>query len=139
VFDYQNVKEYLDGSGQAGGPLVTTNNLDFRSDFRIFNSDGNKTIKAMNTPQTFEDVCFKIFERMINTVPKNVTLSKNVVGPRLWITIESHLDLSQTGSVLYSGTIATHSRNGSPEKASYTYGTSAGKKIGPNLTNVGCE
>jgi hypothetical protein len=137
-FDNLNIAEYLNGSGHAGGPLVKTNNTDFRSDFRIFNSDGNTTITAMNTPQTFEDTCFDIFERMINTVPKEVKLSTNAVGPRPWITIETQLDPSPNGEVLYSGTIATHSHNGSPDQASYYYGTAGGGKTNPRLTNVGC-
>lgn len=137
-FDNLNIAEYLNGSGQAGGPLATINNTDFRSDFRIFNSDGNTTIIAMNTPQTFEDTRFNVFERMINTVPKEVQLSTKAVGPRLWITIETHLDLSPNGEVLYSGTVVTHSRNGSTDQASYYYGTAGGGKTNPKLTSVGC-
>lgn len=75
--------------------------------------------------QSFEDACFTVFEKMINTVPKTVTLSTDLVGPRPWILMESHLDLSSTGVVQYSGNITTNSRfNPSvPTTATYVYGT----------------
>jgi hypothetical protein len=136
IFDNVGVNEYLNGSGQAGGPLVTTANKTFQSDLRIFTSDHNLTIKAMASPQAFEDTCFTIFEKMINTVPSGTVLS-DPIGPRPWITMESHLDLSPTGAVQYSGTIATHSWNGFPPTASYYYGTVGGGNTGPKTSEAG--
>ncbi|TVY15916.1 WSC domain-containing protein [Lachnellula arida] len=140
VFDAVGVNEYLNGSGQAGGPLVTTQNKTFRSDLRIFNSDSNATIKAMaSSTQSFEDACFTVFEKMINTVPKTVTLSTDLVGPRPWILMESHLDLSSTGAVQYSGNITTKSRfNPSvPTTATYGYGTSGGEDPVSHTSDAG--
>lgn len=132
------MNEYLNGSGQAGGPLVTTSNVIFRSDLRIFSSDKNATIKAMSSAQAFENTCFNIFQRMINTVPKGVTLS-GVIGPRPWILKESHLDLSPSGQVQYSGTIVTQSKaaGAAPATASYTYGTTGGGNTGPKSSSPG--
>ena len=72
VWDPTNLQEYLNGTGKAGGPLVTTTNITFQSDLRLFNNtDGNKTVKAMAVSQkTFENTCFPIFQKMIDTVPK---------------------------------------------------------------------
>jgi hypothetical protein len=66
---------------------------------------------------------------MINTVPKNVTLSAPI-GPRQWILIESHLDISATGAVLYSGTAATYSWGPVPNQATYVYNTNTGGNTG---------
>ncbi|TVY92382.1 WSC domain-containing protein [Lachnellula willkommii] len=140
VFDAVGVNEYLNGLGQAGGPLVTAQNETFRSDLRIFNSDSNDTIKAMaSSTQSFEDACFTVFEKMINTVPKTVTLSTDLVGPRPWILMESHLDLSSTGAVQYSGNITTNSRfNPSvPTTATYAYGTSGGEDPVSHTSDAG--
>lgn len=117
--------------------MVTTTNTTFQSDARIFKSDGNATIKAMATSQTsFENTCFKIFEKMINTVPSTVTLS-DVIGPRKWITMQSNLDLTSTGAVTYSGVIGTYSKTASPSIASYVYGTEGGGNTGPKTSQVG--
>jgi hypothetical protein len=139
VFDNTGVSEYLNGSGRAGGPLVTTANVTFRSDLRIFSSDNNATIKAMASSQkTFESACFPIFEKMINTVPKGVQLS-DVIGPRQWITMESHLDLASNGAVNYSGTIGTYSKAAVPTTASYFYGKSGGGNTGQKVSHTGGE
>lgn len=129
VYENKVVQEYLSAEGKAGGPLVTTKNETFRSDFRIFNSDKNATIKAMSAPQAFQDTCFTIFEKMMDTVPRGMKLSDPVV-PRPWILIESHLDLSPTGQVQYSGNISTHSKSGVPINATYYYGKAGGGNTG---------
>lgn len=137
VFDNTGVTEYLTGTGRAGGPLVNTEDVTFRSDLRIFSSDNNITIAAMaETQETFENTCFPIFEKMIDTVPKGVTLS-DVIGPRNWITMESHLDFTSTGDVTYSGKIGTYSKTEVPENASYFYGTEGGGNTGPRLSQGG--
>ena len=73
----------------------------------------------------FENACFPIFEKMINTVPKDVVLSAPI-GPRSWLTMESHLDLTSTGGVTYTGKIGTYSKSAVPAKATYSYLTSGG-------------
>jgi hypothetical protein len=107
-----------------------------RSDLRIFNSDGNDTITAMSSPQSFEDTCLTIFAKMLNTVPSGVTLS-DPIGPRPWILRESHLDLNPTGAVTYSGNITGHSAGPPPPTASYYYGTVGGGNTGPKVSQTG--
>ncbi|KAH7416673.1 heme peroxidase [Cadophora sp. MPI-SDFR-AT-0126] len=136
IYENKNVQEYLSATGKAGGPLVTTKNTTFRSDFRIFNSDGNATIQAMSSPQAFQDTCFSVFEKMMDTVPRGMKLSEPIV-PRKWILIESHLDLSPTGQVQYSGNVSTYNRGPLPINATYYYGKSGGGNTGYPLYSKG--
>lgn len=43
--NYQRLQQYLSGTGNRGGPLVTTANKTVQSDLRLFESDSNVTIK----------------------------------------------------------------------------------------------
>lgn len=100
MFDNVGLVNYLAGTKKAGGPLVTTSNKNYTSDLRIFTSDSppNSTVKAMASSQTaFENTCFTIFEKMINTVPNGVVLSNSVTPPSNWITMEASLDLTAAG------------------------------------------
>ncbi|KAK6062754.1 WSC domain-containing protein [Seiridium cupressi] len=75
AFDPRVVYEYIEGIGQMGGPLVTSFNESSRSDLRLFESDGNKTMKELyDKVETFQDVCADVMGRMINTVPYGVSL-----------------------------------------------------------------
>uniref|UniRef100_A0A0W0FXI1 Peroxidase n=1 Tax=Moniliophthora roreri TaxID=221103 RepID=A0A0W0FXI1_MONRR len=74
-FDNVVVTEYL--SGTTNNPLVVGPNMTTNSDFRIFSSDGNVTMQRYDS---FSKTCSSLFERMINTVPKDVKLSE-VVEP----------------------------------------------------------
>ncbi|KAF9051481.1 heme peroxidase [Panaeolus papilionaceus] len=67
---------YLDSSTQ--NPLVMGKNVTTRSDLRIFNSDGNVTIKALSNPATFQKRCGALFERMLDTVPAGVKLTEPI-------------------------------------------------------------
>ena len=136
VLDNVGVNEYLNGTGLKGGPLVVGFNQTTNSDLRIFSSDGNATIKAMAAPGTFEDTCFAIFERMLDTVPKTVTLSDPIV-PRTWILREGHLDLTSSGALNFSGTITTHSTTAAPATASYFYANAAGVSTGAKTSQPG--
>jgi hypothetical protein len=136
-FDNAGVSAYLSGVGKAGGPLVSTGNKAFQSDKNIFESDGNTTIKAMATSQkSFENACFPIFEKMINTVPKTVTLS-DPIGPSPWLTMWAFLDLTSTGVVTYSGTIATYGKTAAPKTSTYSYSVNHGGNIGPKTSQPG--
>ena len=42
---YSRLQQYLSGTGNRGGPLVTTANKTVQSDLRLFESDQNATIK----------------------------------------------------------------------------------------------
>ena len=42
---HPRVQQYLSGTGNRGGPLVTTANKTVQSDLRLYESDNNVTIK----------------------------------------------------------------------------------------------
>ncbi|KAF3022056.1 hypothetical protein E8E14_013195 [Neopestalotiopsis sp. 37M] len=75
VFDSRVVHEYIDGTGQLGGPLVSSFNETSRSDLRLYESDGNKTMQELyDIGDDFQDVCVNVLGRMINTVPTSAAL-----------------------------------------------------------------
>ncbi|KAJ6481212.1 heme peroxidase [Mycena vitilis] len=77
-FNNSIVHEYLDSTTinvLEVGPNITT-----RSDLRIFSSDNNVTMQRLASPVAFNQVCADLIERMINTVPNDVTLT-DVVEP----------------------------------------------------------
>ncbi|KAJ7102640.1 heme peroxidase [Mycena crocata] len=82
-FDNKVITEYLDGTTQ--NVLVVTQNETLRSDLRIFSSDGNKTMQAMSTPDAFASTCATVLERMINTVPRDVTLTAPIEPAQFWV------------------------------------------------------
>ncbi|XEV04849.1 hypothetical protein FSHL1_010136 [Fusarium sambucinum] len=74
VFDNKIATDYVQGS--TSNPLVIGNNSTLNSDKRIFSSDRNKTIQAFaRKASLFESRCAKLFEQMIDTVPKESRLS----------------------------------------------------------------
>ncbi|KAJ6483288.1 heme peroxidase [Mycena sanguinolenta] len=75
-FDNTVVTEYLDGTTQ--NVLVVGSNITTRSDLRIFSSDGDVTMQSLASPETFNQVCVDLIERMINTVPSTVTLTDTI-------------------------------------------------------------
>lgn len=72
----------------------------------------------------------------MDTVPRGMQLSEPIV-PRKWILIESHLDLSPRGEVVYSGNISTYERGEVPVNATYYYGKSGGGNMGVLLYSKG--
>lgn len=140
VFDHTGVKNYLSGELKAGGPLVTTSDTVARSDLGIFNSDHNVTVTAMaSSLAAFENACFPIFEKMINTVPATNPPLSDPIGPRKFITMDSHLDLTSTGILTYSGTFGTYGKTAAPNTVSYQYGTIGGGNTGPHTSSAGGE
>jgi hypothetical protein len=75
-FDDKIVTEYIDGSTQ--NPLVVTPNTTFRSDLRVFSSDGNVTMQSLANTNNFASTCQSMLERMINTVPHGVSLTDEI-------------------------------------------------------------
>jgi hypothetical protein len=62
-------------------PLAFGQNETTRSDARIFNADGGDVISHMADSQDFFlSTCNTMFERMLNTVPRSVTLT-DVINP----------------------------------------------------------
>ncbi|KAH8835024.1 heme peroxidase [Flagelloscypha sp. PMI_526] len=76
-FDKKILTEFLDGT--TLNPLIKSSNSTMNSDQRIFSSDGNVTLTKLTHGDTFQETCTSLLERMINTVPKGVTLSDVIV------------------------------------------------------------
>ncbi|RDW79676.1 hypothetical protein BP6252_04314 [Coleophoma cylindrospora] len=136
VFDSSVVNEYLDSTGQLGGPLVTAPNVTDRSDLRLYISDKNATMQAISEEAAFQKTCYSLFERMINTVPSTVTLS-DPVTPLVWKAVDVALDINSTGSVSISGLIRNlYTTETPPSTVSYTTGSSTGNSTVQSSTTV---
>lgn len=75
-FDNAVVTEYL--SGSTKNVLVVTSNKTMASDLRVFQSDGNSTMRSLTSASTFASECQSIFARMLDTVPAGVTLTDEI-------------------------------------------------------------
>ncbi|KAK7940734.1 uncharacterized protein PG986_013121 [Apiospora aurea] len=80
AFDPLVVHEYIDSTGSRGGPLVTSFNETARSDLRLYESDGNQTMRSLYdmTTEAFQDTCAELLGRMIDTVPSGVQLRDTI-------------------------------------------------------------
>ncbi|KAF7349267.1 Peroxidase [Mycena sanguinolenta] len=74
-FDHNIVSQYLDGSTRD--PLLVLNQT-MASDLRVFSSDGNVTMQSMNSADSFAQACATVFDKMLNTVPSDVTLTDEI-------------------------------------------------------------
>ncbi|KAF8152647.1 heme peroxidase [Crassisporium funariophilum] len=83
-FDNTVVTEYLDDT--TTNPLIKSANVTTQSDLRIFSSDQNVTMQSIASPEKFSQTCGTLFERMINTVPKEVKLTEPVdpIENKVW-------------------------------------------------------
>ncbi len=102
-FDNNVVQQYIRGTGDRGGPLVTTANKTVQSDLRLFSSDGNATMQklAQSTDQ-FRSICTTLFTRMIDTVPKGVTLTPPI-DPSSVTYSNISLNVDWSGNMTLSG------------------------------------
>lgn len=96
------VTEYLDGSTK--NPLVVARNDTLNSDKRVFAADGNKTMERMAEQSEFDRTCADIFTRMINTVPKEVTLTDPIVPYDVKPYVDE-LALDANGDITFSGRV----------------------------------
>lgn len=105
AFDTKVVHEYIDWSGNRGGPLVTTDNVTTRSDLRLYESDGNATMQALyDMGDGFLGTCVDLMGRMINTVPAGVELGSPIL-PMEVKPINVTFDLDGRGGLKLSGKI----------------------------------
>lgn len=105
VFDQAIVHEYVDWTGQKGGALVTSYNETSRSDLRLYESDGNKTmLQLYESGDGFQDTCVELLQRMINTVPSNVQLQP-AITPALIKPINVTWDVTAEQQLVLSGKI----------------------------------
>ncbi|ESZ91631.1 hypothetical protein SBOR_7993 [Sclerotinia borealis F-4128] len=120
VFDPNNINEYLNGTGNLGGPLCTAANVAFRSDYRLYISDNNATVQSMSEETAFQSRCNSLFEKMIDVVPSTVTLS-DAVQPMEWKAVDVMMDVSSAGNVSISGLIRNlYTTTQPPDTVSYT-------------------
>jgi hypothetical protein len=99
VFDNRIVIEYLNGSTKnplVVGPAVKINK---HSDFKVFNSDGNATVEGLADPQTFQGICKKVLQKMVEVVPPGVTLTAPIT-PYEVKPVNLQLTLTQGGRAL---------------------------------------
>lgn len=82
MFDARVVRDYVDGTGPRGGPLVTSFNESSRSDLRLYESDGNATMRSLRAggDAGFLDACADLLGRMLDTVPAGIVLGE-VIRP----------------------------------------------------------
>lgn len=83
AFDNKIATEFY--SGNTKNPMVFGKSYreDGRgrdSDRRVYGSDNNRTVIAMTDPQTFNSMCKAVFQKMIDTVPKGVTLTDPITA-----------------------------------------------------------
>lgn len=109
-FDTKVVHEYIDWTGNRGGPLVTTDNITTRSDLRLYASDGNATMQALyDMGDGFLGTCVDLMGRMINTVPAGVELGP-LISPMQIKPINVTFDLDGKGNLEFSGKIRVRRR-----------------------------
>lgn len=105
MFDSAVVHEYIDNTGQRGGPLVTSFNESSRSDLRLYESDGNKTMLDLYAQgDGFQDTCVDLLGRMLNTVPAGVQLQP-AIEPALIKPINVTWDITDDSQLVLSGKI----------------------------------
>ncbi|KAK6610596.1 WSC domain-containing protein [Botrytis cinerea] len=126
VLDPNNINDYLDGTGNRGGPLCTAANVADRSDYRLYISDNNATIQTMSEETAFQTKCNSLFEKMIEVVPSTVTLS-DAVKPMEWKAVDVLMDISLRGDVSISGLIRNlYTTTQPPKTVSYSTNSSTG-------------
>ncbi|KAK7043046.1 hypothetical protein VNI00_008784 [Paramarasmius palmivorus] len=88
-FDNRVITDYL--AGNTENPLVVGPNSTTNSDLRIFSADGNVTMQALSSVDTFASTCVTLYEKMLNSVPSTVTLSDpitpieyKILNPRVY-------------------------------------------------------
>lgn len=105
AFDPLVVAEYVGGTGQMGGPLVTSFNETARSDLRLYESDGNKTMLDLYAKGAgFQDVCVDLMGRMMNTVPAAVEL-QDPMAPLLIKPVNVTWEFDADDKLVLSGNI----------------------------------
>jgi hypothetical protein len=84
------------------GPVARLTPSTRDSDARIFGSDNNVTVKAMADPQSFQDICRTVLQKMIEVVPTGVALSRPI-EPYMVKPVDLRLSLEQAARSLRLG------------------------------------
>ncbi|KAJ8521056.1 hypothetical protein ONZ45_g2208 [Pleurotus djamor] len=100
-FDNRVISEYLDST--TTNPLIVGPSAT-RSDRKLFIADRNLTVRGMATPAAFTSTCRSILTRMIDTVPRAVTLTAPMT-PIPIKPVDIQLTLNADGTLTFSGAI----------------------------------
>ncbi|KAK0392393.1 hypothetical protein NLU13_1888 [Sarocladium strictum] len=124
TFDNRVVTEYLDGNTTnplVVGPAVRTGK---HADFKVFNSDGNVTMRGLTDPETFKEVCKTVLQKMVDVVPPGVILT-DPIEPYKVKPVDLQLSLTAGGTaLLFTGYIrvkTTGLGDGAVETVKITY------------------
>ncbi|KAI4705879.1 hypothetical protein J4E81_000764 [Alternaria sp. BMP 2799] len=120
VFDPNILGEYLNGTGNRGGPLVMSYNDTMNSDKRLYESDKNATMQALFAQGTgFLATCAELMGRAINTVPAGIQLSEPITVMQVK-PVNVTYDFSKDGKLTLSGKIRILTPAGSSSPRSLT-------------------
>jgi hypothetical protein len=100
VLDNNVVTEYLDNS--TANPLIINTNNTLNSDKRIFAADDNATMRKLADKAYFKSQCEAVFEKMLNLVPGDVTLTEPMEPADIRPYINKY-QLKADGTVEFSG------------------------------------
>jgi hypothetical protein len=123
-FDNKNAVEFY--SGNTTNPMVfgkayREDNRGRDSDRRVYGSDNNVTVAAMTDPKTHNTMCQTVFQKMIETVPKGVTLT-DVITPYDVKPYDTQLTLLDGGATLaFTGEIRVRTSSRSVSKVQLIY------------------
>ncbi|RMZ84861.1 hypothetical protein DV736_g6591, partial [Chaetothyriales sp. CBS 134916] len=134
AFDNAVVVDYV--SNNTINPLVVGPS-NTASDAKVFSADGGLTIRQLADPQTYQNTCKDILQRMVDTVPSGVQLTEPIqvydVKPG-----KIKLSLSSNGNSLgFSGEIrvrTTHRPQSLIDNVSIQYRDRSGKDAGTITT-----
>ncbi|PVF94576.1 heme peroxidase [Serendipita vermifera] len=106
VYDNKVATDFM--AGNPHNALAFGSNETTRSDFRIFTSDGNRTISNFaGDNDAFRSTCATLLEKMVNTVPSAVTLSDVIqpipVKPKIYLGLTPEGRMQVTGEVRFFG------------------------------------
>ncbi|KAK3325520.1 hypothetical protein B0H66DRAFT_548554 [Apodospora peruviana] len=110
-FDNKVVTEYLGSTTK--NPLVVGPSIAVgrNSDLKVFNSDGNQTMRTMSSETSFRTICTTVLQKMINIVPAGVTLT-DPIAPYMVKPVDMQLTLNTGGTTfLLTGYIRVRTTN----------------------------
>ncbi|KAF1360847.1 heme peroxidase, partial [Lizonia empirigonia] len=135
-FDSKIASEFVSGTTKDAmvvGKAYRADNRGRDSDRRIYSSDGNITIKAMQDPQTFNSMCKTVFQRLIETVPKDVVLTDPIL-PYDVKPYDVQLTVLDGGASLgFSGEIRVKTTSRAVNKVQLTYKDRTGASVSTSI------
>ncbi|KAI0403627.1 hypothetical protein F4802DRAFT_598825 [Xylaria palmicola] len=138
TFDNKIVTEYI--SGNTTNPMVVGPSIQAtrNADFKVFNSDGNATVRAMTDPGTFRSTCATVLRKMIEVVPDDVVLT-DPIQPYAVKPVDMQLSLNAGASTLQlSGLIRVRSTEFGDDTAESVVLTYKDRSGGDDCGTLGC-